>query len=218
MDLQHQPERHEPGPRPAVRPPTASRGEEPYLSVEVGARLVPDDTVPLKVSAAAIDSPREAWTAICGLHEAELAKASPLTPGVACQVKARKAAFATKQHALARADAARAEIRPEAKKVEAAIAQKTALRRGTGDTAAAAAVTAAEVRGWLRAAPTGSERLALVERAIAAGDARVVGAVLELPMIAGLGSEEAAVLGERWQRRHAPEELARLQVLARVQK
>jgi hypothetical protein len=53
----------------------------------------------------------------------------------------------------------------------------------------------------------------LVERALAAGDVRLVGAALEVPLLAGLTPERAAMLLERWRRQRCPEELQRLALL-----
>ena len=60
------------------------------------------------------------------------------------------------------------------------------------------------------------ERLSLVERAIGAGDVKLVAAALELPQVAGLSETAAAMLHGAWRRTAAAEEVARLELLQKT--
>src|SRR5687767_15156808 len=134
--------------RPVVVPPTALKGKEPHLSVLIGVPLESDGSLPLRISADAIDACRGAWSGICLLHEEVMGKVSVLNPEPAAQLKSRKLAFEQQQRALRHADGALGEIRAEVRQVEDRLRQKTVPVRGQGDLAGA--LVAGEIRGWLR--------------------------------------------------------------------
>ncbi len=196
-----------------VKPPEAKRGREPYLAIEIGAPVESDGTLPLRVSADALDALRDAWSGICLLHREVMGKVSPVNPEVACQIKSRKLAFDQKQRALKHADGALAELRAAMKETEAALTKKTIPPRGQGDLVGE--LRAQETRAWLRGLAAG-DRQRLVAQAIAVDDVATVSAALERPMLAGVGPEQAAMLMASWRRQRAPEELARLEVLAQT--
>ena len=197
-------------PPPPLRPPSPARAKASVLGVEIGAEIASDGTLPLRCAADAIATARAIWEAACTMYAEQMAKVSPVVTEVAAQLKSRDFFFAAKQRSLKQADAALAEIRIEEKQVEERIRRATLPLRAQGDLAGA--ILAGEVRGWLRAAPE-AQRLSLVERAIGAGDVRVVAAALEMPEVAGLTRERAALLLERWRRQQCPDELGRLELL-----
>jgi hypothetical protein len=167
----------------------------------------------MKVAAGAVDSCREAWSAICQLHTGVMSKTSPLLPEVGQQLKSRKIAHERQQAALKRCDAALGEVRVAMQETETAIRCKTVPPRRPDDLSGA--LVASEVRSWLRSLPQ-HERVGAVEKAITAGDAKVVAACLELPTVAGVDEARAALLLSRWQQKMAPEEPARREQLAKA--
>ncbi len=174
--------------------------------------MASDGTVAGKLAAEAIEACRQSWAATCEQYEAELRKVSPVHTEAAALLRSRRFAYDVKQRSLKFADQALAELRVATKEIEAEITHKTVPPRGRDDLVGE--LRAAEVRTWLRRPKT--ERYKLVAQAIGAGDVVTVAAALERPVLAGLASEQAAMLNERWRRHAAPEELARLATLEKT--
>jgi hypothetical protein len=186
--------------RPVVKPPTPKRGAEPYLAIEVGPALASDGTLALRVASDAVGAARDAWSAICLLHEEVIGKVGPLNTEAAAQLKSRRLAHDQLMRALRRADAALAEIRVEQKELEGAIQRKTVPPRDKSDLAAA--VLSMEIRAMLRQTSE-RDRFARIERAINQGNVAIVGAALEQPLLSGLSRERAAMLFASWRAKAA---------------